>query len=385
MNGQRGAGSTQDAVSVETIDVSTRAISEQIKSFGNIRTQEVVEVVPQVSNRITQVYADLGDTVRQGQTLAKIYAVPYRDQVQQAQAQLQQNQASYVRDSLQFVRQQKLYEREVISSSEMESARATFLNSKAQYKSSQANMSQSREDLKNTSITSPVYGVVLVRNISEGDLAASGQVAYEIGNLTGYQARVYLPLVEWEKANIGQKVNFRVSNQTDISAHGRVTQISPQLDPTTGLGEVVISLTDRGPSIFPGVLVQAVINVATHQDAVVIPRAALIENVQTFIEPESNSIQLQRSYSAFVVENDTLAIRRKLKLGIEQGSRVEVLSGINPGEEVVITGHNNLDDSTRVQVADRQDLQQPSEIPIEEADQPADSAAVADTSGSSTP
>src|SRR5699024_3787068 len=158
LNGQRGAGAAQDAVSVETIDVSTRAISEQIKSFGNIRTQEVVEVVPQVSNRITQVYADLGDTVRQGETLAKIYAVPYRDQVQQAQAQLQQNQASYVRDSLQFVRQQKLYEREVISSSEMESARATFLNSKAQYKSSQANMSQSREDLKNTSITSPVYG-----------------------------------------------------------------------------------------------------------------------------------------------------------------------------------------------------------------------------------
>ena len=358
----------EQAVSVETIEASSNDIAEQIKSFGNIRAQEIVDVTPQVSNRVTNIYADLGDTVRQGETLAKIYDIPFRDQFQQAKSQLEQSRAAYVRDSLQFYRQKKLYQQELISSSEFDQAKATFQNSKAQFESSKANLTQSRENFQNTNITSPVYGVVLSRNISEGDLASSGQVAYEIANLTGFQARVYLPLEEWKKVEIGQKVDFRVSNQPNVTGKGRVTQISPRLDPTTGLGEVVISLTDRGDSIFQGVLVESIINVETHNNAVIIPRSALVENVQTLIEPESNSIQLQRSYAAFVVKNDSLALRRELKLGIEQGDKIEILEGIKAGDEVVITGQNNLDDSTKVRVAGQQNMQESPQIPIENAE-----------------
>lgn len=353
------------ATSVETITVARNDISRQIKSFGNIRAQEIVNVTPQVSNRITGIYADLGDTVRQGDVLAKIYDVPFRDQYQQAVAQFEQSRSSFTRDSLQFNRQQELYEKELISSTEYDNARATYENSKAQMEASRANMTQSRENLANTEITSPVYGVVLSRTISEGDLATTGQAAYEIANLVGYQCRVYLPYEEWRSVEIGQPVDFRVSNQPETSGRGRVTQISPRLDPTTGLGEVVISLTDRGQSIFQGVLVESIINVETHRDAVVIPRAALVENVQTLIEPESNTIQLQRSYSAFVVQGDSLASRRDLRLGIEQGDRIEVVEGLEAGDQIVITGQNSLEDSTRVRVAGGQNFQPPAEVPIE--------------------
>jgi len=355
----------QQATSVETFTVSRETISQQIKSFGNIRAEEIVNVTPQVSNRITNIYADLGDTVNQGEVLAKIYDRPFRDQFQQANAQLEQSRSAYIRDSLQFQRQEELYKKDLISSTEFDNARATFENSKAQLEASRANLTQSRENLMNTEITSPVYGVVLSRNISEGDLATTSQPAYEIANLTGYQCRVYLPYEEWRNVKIGQPVTFRVSNQTDVSARGRVTQISPRLDPTTGLGEVVISLTDRDPSISQGVLVESTINVETRDGAVVIPRAALVENVQTLIEPESNTIQLRRSYTAFVVEGDSLARRRELSLGIEQGDRIEVLEGLEAGDQVVITGQNGLNDSTRVRVAGQQEFRQPEEIPIE--------------------
>ncbi|MDZ7683036.1 MAG: hypothetical protein U5J63_15345 [Fodinibius sp.] len=134
------------------------------------------------------------------------------------------------------------------------------------------------------------------------------------------------------------------------------------------MGEVVISLTDDGRSIYQGVLVEAIINVETRQNTVVIPRAALVENVQTLIEPESNSIQLNRSYSAYVVKNDTMAVQNELRLGIEQGDRVEVLQGIQPGDQVVLTGQNSLSDSTKVRVAGQSDFQQSPEVPIENAD-----------------
>lgn len=356
----------EQATSVETITASTQDISQQIKSFGNIRAQEIVEVTPQVSNRVTKIYADLGDTVKQGDVLAKIYDATYSDQFRQAKSQLEQSRASYIRDSLQFQRQKELYKKDLISSSEFDNAKATFQNSKAQLESSRASLTESRENLANTEITSPVYGVVLSRNLSEGDVAGTGQTAFEIANLVGLQARVSLPLEEWRKVEIGQPVNFRVSNQNNIGGKGRVTQISPRLDARTGLGEVVISLTDTGPSIYQGVLVESIINVATHKNAVVIPRAALVENVQTLIEPESNSIQLERSYSVFVVKGDSLARQSKIKLGIEEGDQIEVTEGIEAGDEIVITGHNNLSDSTKVRIADPENFQPSSrEVPIE--------------------
>lgn len=357
----------QQATSVETITTERRDISKQIRSFGNIQAQDIVQVTPQVSNRITKIYADLGDTVSQGERLAKIYDIPFQDQYEQAMAQLEQSRINFRRDSAQYERQKKLYDRDLISSTEFDNASATYQNSKSQLQASHANLTQSKENLENTVIRSPVYGVVLTRNIAEGDLASSGQVAYEIANLIGYETHVYLPLQEWRNVNVGQSVTFRVSNEDDISARGRVARISPRIDPTTGLGEVVIALNEKDDSIYQGVLVEAVINVETHNNAIVVPRSALVENVQTLIEPESNTIQLTRTYSVFVVQDDSLAIKRDLRLGIEQGDQVEILAGLNAGEKIVVTGQNGLNDSTKVKIAGGNPFQQNQSVPIEDA------------------
>lgn len=365
---QGGDNQEDEGTSVETITVQPSDISQQIKSFGNVRAEEIIEITPQVSNRVTQIHADLGDTVQQGDLLAKIYDAPYRDQYEQAKSSLEQSRSSYVRDSLQWQRQQELYDRDLISGSQFEETKATFESSKAQLQSSRASLTESRENLNNTEITSPARGVVLTRNIAEGDVASTGEVAYEIANLSGYQVRVYLPLEEWRNVKIGQQVSFRLSNQSEVTNTGHVTQISPRLDPTTGLGEVVISLSKDAQAVYQGALVEATINVETRPNSMVIPRAALIENVQTVIEPESNSIQLNRSYSVFVVQNDSLARENEVELGIEQGERVEILEGIQPGDEIVITGQNNLSDSSKVRTVDPDGLQyEPNEVPIESA------------------
>jgi hypothetical protein len=116
------------------------------------------------------------------------------------------------------------------------------------------------------------------------------------------------------------------------------------------LGEVVVSLVDRGSGIFQGALTEATIRVSQRDDVIVIPRTSMIENVQTVIEPESNTIRLNRTYSAFVV-NDSTAIRRQLTLGLQMGDKIEVLAGLQEGDRLVTTGMNNLDDNSPVRVA----------------------------------
>lgn len=355
----RGGDNRDNRTSVETIKVNRQTIHKRVKSYGNVSTQDIVTITPQVNNRVTDIYVDLGDTVQQDQLLARIHDDPYRQQVQQNRAQLQQQQSILRRDSIEYFRQKKLYEKDLISDAEFETAQSNYQSSKSQYQSTQSALKQSLENLENTTVESPVYGVVLSRNVSEGNVVSSGQTMFELANLTGLETRVHLPMHEWEQVKIGQEVRLSSSSGIGYTASGRISRKSPRVNPNTGLGEVVISLTNRGPTIHQGALVEAAITVETRQEVPVIPRGALVENVETFIEPESNTIELQRTYSVFVVEGDSVAQKQPVELGIDQGNQVEITDGLNGDEEIVITGQNNLNDGRKVKVVSPDQLDQP--------------------------
>lgn len=337
--------------SVETKTVTFASIAEQVKSYGTIKAQNVVAISPQVSNRITRIYVDLGDTVRQGGLLAKIYDATFRDQLNQAKSQLEQSGIAVQRDSSQFSRQNILLEKGLISESEYDIALATYRNSLAQFESAKASLTQAQENFNNTEVRSPVVGVVTARNFEEGDLASTGQALFEIASTTGYESRIYLPVQDWRTVRIGQQVNLRVSNEKESSALGVVSRKSPQLDATTGLGEVVITLTSIGDAIYPGVLTESVIDIVNKPRAIVVQRSSLVEKVETVIEPESNTIQLDRSYSVFVSVGDSAVELRKLDLGIEQGDKIEIIGGLRPGESIVVTGQQSLEDGGKIRVA----------------------------------
>lgn len=345
--GQRGG----QATSVEILNVQESSISDQIRSFGTIRSQAIVDLNPQVSNRVTEIYADLGDSVSTGERLAKIYELPFRDAYEQAQAQFRQSQIAFERDSVQFFRQQQLFDSGAISSLEFDQARATYNTARAQLEASRAALTNTREDLENTVIRSPVNGVILSREIEEGDLATTGTVAFTIANLVGYETRLFLPMRDWNAISVGLPVDLQLSNSRQSIARGVISRISPQLNPETGLGEVVISLVEVTPMVRQGVLAESRITLETRENTVVIPRAAMIENVETYIEPETNTVELRRNYSVYVTQGDSIAVRQNLTLGLEQGERVEILEGLAEGQKIIVTGQSGLRDSSRIRIA----------------------------------
>ena len=124
-----------------------------------------------------------------------------------------------------------------------------------------------------------------------------------------------------------------------------------------------MTLNSLGQSIFPGVLVENIIAIETKENALIVPRSALVEQVETVVNPETNTIDLERTFSVFVSLGDTVAERRKLTLGIEQGDRIEVLNGLNPGDNIIVIGQQSLEDGSRINVAGQQNFQSP-ERPI---------------------
>lgn len=363
-------GGNGRVTSVETEAITRQQIADQVRSFGTVKAQDVVAITPQVSNRIINLYVDLGDTVRQGQLLAKIYDATFRDQLQQAKAQLAQSKVAIQRDSTQFARQERLLESNAISQAEFDNAFATYRSSLSQYQSAVASVTQAQENFNNTEVRSPVRGVVVSRTGAEGDIASAGQTLFEVANLVGYESRIYLPVQDWRAIKIGQPVNLRVSNEGETSAKGVVSRKSPQLDATTGLGEVVVTLTEIGSSIYPGVLTENVIDIENKENAIVVSRGSLVEKVETIIEPESNTIQLDRKYSVFVSKGDSVVELRQLELGIEQGDKIEVISGLRPGENIVVTGQNSLQDGGKIRVASGSNFQSPGGQTVDQGRRP---------------
>jgi len=356
--GWGGSGESR-AVSVETKAVSLQPIAEQVRSYGTVKAQDVIAITSQISNTVSKFYVDLGDTVRAGQLLAKINDATFRDQLAQAKAQLTQSKIAVSRDSSAYFRTKMLADRELSSIADVEIAEAAYQSSVASMEAAKASLTQAQENFSFTEIRAPVRGVILSRTGEEGDVATSAQAIFEVANLVGYETRVFLPVQDWRFVKIGQPVNLRVSNEAELSALGVISRKSPQLDATTGLGEVVISLTTTGLSIYPGVLTENVIDIDFKPNAIVVPRSALVEKVETVVEPESNTITLDRTYSVFVSIGDTVAELRQLDLGIEQGDRIEVIAGLRPGENIIVTGQASLKDGGKIRVATGADFSSP--------------------------
>lgn len=358
----------QRGTSVQVTDISRSSISDIVRGFGTIQAQDQVRVSPQISERVSSIHADLGDTVRVGTVLARLRDVTILDQVRRDERQLEQARSAVSRDSLEFTRAQTLFDRNLISSAEMEASRVSYLNAQAQYEAARASLTQSRESLAFTEVRSPVNGVVTRRSISPGDVASVGSVIYEISNLAGYEIRLFLPLQDRRRVRLNQTVDIRLSGEAHHSARGVVSRISPGLDPVTGLAEVVISLTDMRDFILPGSLAEASIVVQTNPQSIVIPRNALVENVQTILDPETNTIRINRGFNAFVAQGDTIAVIRELELGLQQGDRVEVVSGLREGDRLIVTGQAGLENNSRIRVAGARAPQPAREIPITTAD-----------------
>ncbi|MEX0780862.1 MAG: efflux RND transporter periplasmic adaptor subunit [Balneolales bacterium] len=344
----RGNFPSQGGTAVEVSTVQRSKISLQIRSYGTVRAQDVVNINPQVSERVVSIDADLGDTVAANQVIARLHDINYRDQLKRDQAEHRQREITMERDSTTFNRQTELHNRQLISPSEFDEARANYRSSVAAYESSLASLTQSSENLKHTEIRSPVRGVINERFVSEGDVATTGQAMFEIANLAGYEVRLFLPLRDWKQTKVGQDVDLRNSGEAEFTSQGVITRKSPDIDDVTGLGQVVVSISQSGEELFSGALTESRIYIETRPNTLVIPRIALIENVQTVIDPESNSIELERTYSAFTVQGDTLAEKRELKLGFEQGDRIEVIEGLEEGDQIIITGQAGLEDQSQV-------------------------------------
>lgn len=374
------------AYAFDTVKVEKGNISNTVSATGTIDAITTVDVGTQVSGIIEHIYVDFNDVVKQGQVLARLDETNLREQLKQSQASLDQAQAQLDYQEATWKRLKALYDKNLIAQADYDAAVFNYENSRAAVANSKSALSRAQVNLNYATITSPIDGVVLNRAIEEGQTVAasfSTPTLFTIVNdLTQMEVQASVDEADIGSINEGQRVKFTVDSYPDMEFEGSVSQVRLQPVTTNNVVTYVVILNAPNPDkkLMPGMTATAVIYVQERENTLVLSAKATRFNPdQTYLKsiaPKGESVPsgndsarpaapVQQSApqnavagtmpppealaaagpNAADVVTKTVWMKNneggispvQIKLGIENGKTVEVLSGMKEGDEVVIS------------------------------------------------
>jgi multidrug efflux pump subunit AcrA (membrane-fusion protein) len=373
---------------VQVTAVTQATIRRIVAGDGTLFPEDQASIVPKIAAPVQKFYVQRGDHVKQGQLLAVLEnrdlmaaAAESKAALEQAESNLRATQGAAVPEALvkakidldaardtrdaakkvldsreQLFKQGALSGRQVDESQlaysqaagqykaaeehwktlqsvaneeQLKGAAAQVESAKAHYQSQQAQVAYSR-------VVSPISGVISDRPLNAGEMVSPGTPMLTVVDISRVVARVNVPQAESGTVKVGQTA---ILTQTGKSGEveGKVLVVSPATDPSSTTIEVWVQVPNPGELLKPGSSVHAAIVTEIYKAATVVPEGAILPG-------EEGGTAL------LTVGSDSLAHRRPAKLGVREGNQVQILSGVRPGEEVIVAGGLGLDDKAKVKV-----------------------------------
>jgi HlyD family secretion protein len=376
-------------VPVQTAAAEKMPIRRFIQAQAILYAQEQASVTPKVSAPVSKFYVNRGDHVRKGQLLAELEnrdlaaaVMETKANYDQAEANLQNTASAALPDEVAKARSEIQSDKEALDAAQkvFENRRALFqqgalprklldesqvalaqirsqyeiaqkhldsllkVGQGAQIKSSQAQVEAAKGrlqaaevQLQYTKITSPIDGIVADRPLYEGETANAGMPLMTIVKISDVIARAHLPVDELRHLKIGNSAEIKMPDSS-VKAQGRVTVVSPALNPNSTTAEVWVQASNPGERMHPGSTVQVSILAETVQDAIVIPASAILPSAEGLAD------------SVLVAGSDSVAHKRQVEIGIREGDKVQILKGLAAGDHVVTVGGFGVQDGAKIRI-----------------------------------
>ncbi len=376
-SGFGGRGGARPPMPVEFADVKRKAVAEQIVVVGNLIGEATVEVVPRVNGRLQSVDVKLADPVRRGQVIARVEDREIQEQVRQAEASFQVSQASIRQREADLKlaktnldRSRSLYERQLLPQQTFDDTEARYQAAlaqvdlaKAQFEQAKARLDELRITLSNTLIVSPVDGFVAKRHLDPGAFASTNAPVASVVDIS--RVRMVANLVERDvrRVPVGTAAQVEVDAFPGEKFTGRVSRVAPVFDPATRTAEMEIEVPNPGFRLKPGMYSRVQLTVDTRDNALTIPRAALVAldgKNGVFIAVQQDSGTATRTSGSTgqgqpgAQGGGAAPMTVKflpVEVGIRDGENIEVTGGITEGARVITTGAGALRDGDRVVLA----------------------------------
>lgn len=306
---------TTDAKKKVRVEVVSMQTVPQIAQFtATIQSESKNNIAPAMGGRIRKILVDVGAFVRAGQVVAVMDGTT----LSQQQTQL----ATLKRD---YERYKELYEVGGVSKQQLD-------QTKTQLEVAQAGINNLGE---NTSLRSPISGVVTARNYDPGDVAMQLPIL-TIENINPVKVVVNVSESYYTKVVKGMTAELKVEALGDETFQGKVSLIHPTLDAVAHTFPVEITVNNNAGKIRPGMYSRVVLNLGSSESVVVKDKAILKQSGTN-------------DRYVFVLK-DGKAVYTKIELGQRLDDKFEVLSGLHQGDQVIVEGNTNLVDATAVEV-----------------------------------
>ena len=329
------AGGGPPAIPVQVSIAESKTIADTTEYLSVLKSRHSSIINPQVEGHITKIFVKSGDHVKAGDALLQIDPLKQEATVdsQVAARAAQEANVRYAKISLE--RAQKLFDAGVISKQDFDNAQTSYDAAAAQLKALDHQVQQQNVELQYYRVSAPMDGVVGDIPVRVGDRVTVSTLLTTVDEPGALEAYIYVPASRAHDVRIGLPVRLLDENGSSL-CETAVTFISPQVDPETQtvLAKAAIGTTKASLRIAQQVRAQLI---WANRNGVVIPILAVQRvNGQFF------------AFVAAKEEKGTAARQRPLKLGEAVGNDYAVLDGIRPGEHLIISGLQFLQDGMPV-------------------------------------
>ena len=310
------AGTAQQAKpQVKIAKVTSEDIPQTETYTATVESDVKNDIAPNTPYRIEKIYVDVGDNVRQGQVLVQLDA-----------SNLQQLKLQVENQKIEFNRTSQLYQVGGASKAEYDNAKLQL----------DVLSTQLKQLMQNTQLTAPISGVVTARNYDSGDMYSQGQPVLTIEQTNPVKVMVNISEVYYKQVFKGMPVDIELDAYEGETFYGKVTIVYPTVDQSTHTFPVEVTINNSGQKVRPGMFARATVNFGD-KNHVLVPDEALVK-------------QIGAGDRYVYIYKDGKVSYNKVELGKHIGTKYEILSGVNPGEDVVIAGQSRLANGKEVEV-----------------------------------
>lgn len=300
---------------VTTAQVHIQDVDQQSVFTGNVEGYAVNNITPQQPRRITRLLVDVGDHVKKGQLVAELD----NSALAQAKAQYENNKAN-------FERSDELYKFGGESKANWQAMQTAYEVSKSTYE----NM------LENTTLVSPISGVVTARNYDVGDMAA-GMPIFVVQRINPVKITINVSESLYTYIKKGMAVEVELDALPEQKFTAKVSRITPSIDASTRTFPVELTLANDKELVKPGMYARVTMNYGTRKN-IVVPDVAVVKQLGS-----------GNRYIYVYKQDGTVAFQR-VELGRRMNDKYEILSGLADGDEVVTSGQIALKDGIAVEL-----------------------------------
>jgi multidrug efflux system membrane fusion protein len=382
VQGQRMSAMLDRPVPVQTVHVQQKTMPIYLTALGTVTAYNTVTIKSRVDGQLIRVNVREGQRVRQGELLAEIDQAPYQAAVAQAQGQLARDQAQHVNDQAQANRYGALLEAGVVSRESAQAQEALAGQSSGAIQADQAAIQAAKVNLNYTKITSPINGVVGLRQVDPGNIVHASDtngllVVTQLEPIT-----VIFTLPEDHLPDVldltrrGKKLVVEAYDRSGAThlATGTVLTVDNQIDTTTGTVKVKAVFDNKDGALFPNQFVNVRLILQERPNAIVIPAAALLSGSQGpyvyLVKPGEPPADLaaaaaptgQRQGKGKASRGGNAAgaggaqqhqdpfyvVAQPVKVDLTEGAQVILSSGVKPGDSIVVDGQEKLRGGSRV-------------------------------------